>query len=314
MGIGDSLTSGASVGADILSALPEASFRDIAFPIVLASAKGSHRLVHHVRQDRDGTFVENTGRNGYAYTFRIPCINTIRRGPTETWQGKLFPDVYRQLITAFEDRSTGTFKHPIHGERACKAVEWEETIDPEFRGGPTLVVSLAETVDDADADAVGIADTSTFAMAVQAAADLDQTFMGMNPPPDTGTPRGMSLKDFLTFIGSIADQWNLFKAQWEAAIGRVTHQMEGLAAKFGGEPGFSDNTQRLLSALHTAKLQAMLRTVGATSLYVVPKATTLAVVAVRTRNTPAQLLQLNPGLRGRVVVPAITPVRYYGRV
>lgn len=296
---------------DVLAQLLQATWRRIPFPTVLVSSKGSHRITKHARMDRDGERVENTGRNGYVFTARIPCINTLARGPHETWAGgDLYPTTYRLLIAALEDRSTGDLNHPDFGKRKCKVAEWESTLDPDFRGGPTLNVTWCETVDDADGDAVKLASSATFSVATQAAIDLDR-FLYERPGNDTGTPRGQSLTDFLKSIGSLADEWELFKAQWSAAFDRIGYSMGKLAEKFGAEDGFSDNTERLISALHALRYQA-LANAKSTSTYIVPRATTLPTIAIRVRNTVPDLLKLNPALAARPIVPAETPVRYYG--
>lgn len=296
--------------ADVLAQLLEASWREIPFPTMMVESDGSHNVVAHKRCDRSGWRVENTGQNGYVYQFKIPFLNTISPGVNESWKN-LYPDTYRRVLTALEDRTSGPFVHPDYGLRTCKAVDWKATLDPAFRGGPTLNVTLWETVD--TGDAVALESTAVIPIAAAAAADLDAAFLPLDPPPDTGTPGGISLTDFIKSLGNIADEWNLFKMQWEASINRVVHALDVLEEKFGGEAGFSDSTERLISALHAIRLQG-LRAARSTSIYVVPRRTTLPAIANRVKTSVSDLLRLNPTLRiaKTPVVPAQTVVRYYG--
>jgi prophage DNA circulation protein len=296
------------MAADVLAQLLEASWRGISFPTTQVETDGSHNVVQHRRQDRDGWRVENTGRNSYVFRFRIPFINTIAHGDNETWD-VLYPVTYRRMLTALEDRTSGPFQHPDYGTRNCKVATYKTVLDPEFRGGPTMAVELYETVD--DGDAIALDQTSTLAIAAEAAYDLDAEFLPLTPPPDTGTPGGISLTDFIKSLGAIADEWDLFKMQIAASINRVTHALEVLEEKFGGEPGFSDKTERLISALHAYRQQGLQRA-RPVSLYIVPRRTTLAAIAQRLRSSVPDLIRLNPELAASLIVPAQTAVRYYG--
>lgn len=298
----------AALTPDTLSQLLGASWRSLAFPTLMVATKAGHNVVAHRRVDRDGVRVENTGQAGKIYTFKIPCVNTIVPGKNEAWQQPLYPFIYRALLTALDDRTSGTFVHPDFGQRNCKVAEWESTLDPAFRGGPTLAVTLWETVD--DADAVALSATSTQPIAVTAAQTLDAMFLPLKPPPDTGTPGGISLFDFITSLGNLADEWDLMKMQWEASINRVTYQLTQLEEKFGDEPGFSDATERLISALHAIKAKALASS-RSTRHYTVPAATTIPPLAARLGNTLPDLIKLNPSLVKSPIVQPTTLVRYY---
>lgn len=294
---------------DILSQLLEASWRGISFPTLMVRAQGGHNVVPHKRVDRDGWRVENTGRNSYAFNLKAPFINTLTRSPNETWPSQLYPDVYVKFITALEDRTTGDFVHPSYGFRKCKVDTWSEELDPDFRGGPTITVSLLETVD--SGEAISVESTSVIPIAAAAAVDLDNFFYGLDPYPYTGTPDGMTLGEFIRVLGAISDQWELAKQQIEGSISRVIKAFDNLLAKYGNQPRFSDNTQRLISALHAYKNQA-LKQDKPISTYIPPKATTVPSLAKTTKNTTEQLLKLNPKLIKSPVVPANTIVRIYG--
>lgn len=293
--------------ADVLSQLLEASWRGIAVPTLLVETDGGHNVVRHKRVDRNGVRVENTGLDGYVYAFRVPFVNTLARGPNESWVS-LYPDTYRAFMSALEDRSTGVFQHPDYGQRKCKVATFKSVLDPDFRGGPTVNVQLMETVD--DGDAVALADTAVIPIAAAAAADLDAFYYTLTPPPNTGTPRGMTLGQFVRALSSIGDEWNLFKAQVSASFDKVVNAVERIGAAYGAEPGVSDSTNRLVSSLHALRLTALLRD-RPTGHHLVVRPVGLAALAQQLSTTVSVLLQLNPRLAGRAVVPAMTSVRYY---
>jgi len=273
----------------------------------MVHTEGGHRLVAHARVDRNGERQENTGRKSYRFKLKIPFINTIARGKNETWEN-LFPGTYRKMIAALEDRSTGPFTHPIYGSVTCKADSWSEDIDPDFRGGPVLMVEFAETAD--DADSAGVASMSALSIAETAALSLDAIFIPLRPPIDLGTPPGMSLADFVRKIGAIADRIDLMRQQWEAKVFRVIYALETTKGKYENAFGVADNIDRLVSALHELRRQTLVL-VRPTSIYVVPRATTAAALAQRLLNPVAVLFALNSTLAASPIVPAETAIRYY---
>ncbi len=269
---------------------------------------GGHNVAQHKRMDRNGSFCENTGRNSYVFHLKAPLFNSIAKSRNESWTaGKLFPDVYQRLIAALEDRSTGDFVHPIYGTRTCKVGPFDDTLNPGTRGGPEVSFTLIETV---DGDQVSLVQESAVSVGQAAAFEVDAAVAKIIQKPDTGTPGGISLTDFIKSIGSIADQVDLVKQQIGGQINRVISAVTGLGQKFGATPGFSDQTQRLISSLHAQKA-TLLQKDKATRDYLVAKPSTVASIAKRTGQTVKDLLTLNPLLAAVPVVPAEIVVRIY---
>jgi len=273
----------------------------------MVATKGGHRLVRHARVDRNGVRVENTGMEGYVFDLKIPLLNTIAPGLNETWQG-LYPTVYGKLLTALEDRSTGDFVHPVYGSRTCKVNEFTEALDPDFRGGTVLSVQLWETTDDGDAATLSMPSASS--IAVGAAFDLDAQYLPLVPPPDTGTPDGMSLVDFIKWIGTFADRAELYQMQWEAKINKVINAIQTTKEKYDSIGGLADASDRLIAALHALKAQALVLP-KPTSYHVTQRNTTLGALANELKNPVVALMALNAYLGKAAVVPALTAVRYY---
>lgn len=293
--------------ADVLSQLLEASFRGIPFPTLGAETSGGHNLVPHKRVDRNGWRVENTGLNGYSFSLNIPFINTLAKGPGETWRN-LYPDTYRRFLGALEDRSTGDFVHPDFGLRRVKVGDFKSTIDPDFRGGPMVTVNLLETVDEGDAVALG--DTSAIPIAATAAVVLDAKLGALHPSPYPKLTGGTSLGAFVKAIGAIGDQVDLAAQQIEGKVNRVIAGLDKLKTEFSSDGPFADAADRLISSLHAYKRLALVLD-KSTKVHVTPKGSTLATLAVRLRNSTSDLLKLNPALAKALIVPAQTLVRYY---
>jgi prophage DNA circulation protein len=293
--------------ADVLSQLLEASWRGIPFPTLGVETSYSHNIVQHKRVDRNGARVENTGLNSGVFSLRVPFINTLAKGPMETWRD-LYPTTYRKVLAALEDRSTGDFIHPDFGLRKCKVADFHSTIDPDARGGPVVAITLVETVDEGDAVALG--ETSTIHIAAAAAVVLDSKLGKLNPSPYPKLTGGKSLGDFVKDIGAIGDQVGLAAMQVEGKINRVISGLDKLRTEFSSDGPFADAAIRLTSSLHAYKRLALVLA-KPTKVHVTAKSTTLATLAIRLRNSMSDLAKLNPGLVRSLVIPAQTFVRYY---
>ncbi|WP_437767186.1 DNA circularization N-terminal domain-containing protein [Sorangium sp. So ce281] len=295
------------MAADVLSQLLGASWRGISVPAILVTTKGGHGVVAHKRMDRDGWLIENTGRNSAMFSFKIPFVNTITRGPNETWS-ELYPKTYREFTAALEDRQPGTLVHPDYGERLCSTVDWEVVLDPDFRGGPTVQVTWMETADEDKAFA-GL--SSDFAIAASSAVELDN-IVGILPPAQKPNLDGFgSFTEFVRSLQAVGDQIDLARSKAVAKIDRVVSQVRRLEDTYGRvNVGFRDTSNRFISAMHSIQ-QSLATKSTDKGFYVIPKSTTVTSVALRFRNSVTEILSLNPLLAGSPVVSAHTAIRYY---
>ncbi len=297
---------------DILSQLLETTWRGISFPTLMVTSSGGHGLVPHKRMDRNGWRVENTGRNSMTVQLRAPFINTIARGRGESWRN-LFPETYRKVMAALEERSTGAFQHPIYGARTMKAADWKEELNPEFRGGPTLDITFIESVDEGDASALDVA--SALGLAASSALTLDASIASLSPPPDMGLAADgfASFTDFVQQLQAVGSQADLARARVVAKAERVIHAALSLQDTAGRvDTGYRDSAQRFASAVRAAVVT--LATTGATKgFYRVPRRAAVPSIANRLKNTIPEILSLNPVLAGALLVPADTVVQHYKR-
>lgn len=322
--------------ADVLSTLQEASFRGIAFPTISISESGSQDMPQHKSSDRDGAFVEGTGRNPFVYRLNIPCIGgSLARGKTETWDD-LYPGTFQRLRTAYMNRETGPFVHPLYGEIQAKAVEWSAVMNADERGGQFVELTLIETRDDGTTPAFA---TSERAFARSSAADLDAQLATLSPAPvlfET-VDEAQSFLELVDSVSNAANSITIHVDQKLAKVDRAIMKLDNLADTIdraatvlqtdsttntvttigplgAGAARIWTNTQGLKDSLRSIRA----RLTGTTSpktlrTHVVRVPTMLVALAVQLGSTPSDLLGLNPGLsRVRPFVAPSTMIRYYG--
>lgn len=321
---------------DVLSTLQECSFRDISFPVTAIVESFSHDLPQHKAVDRDGAFVENTGRNPFVFTVTIPFIaQTLARGKNESWDD-LYPGRFEQLRTACLDRTTGDFVHPLYGTFKVKASDWKSSLNADERGGQTVEVTFIETRDDAETPAFTPSDRSR---AKSTAISLDAKLGTLNPPPstlnmpDNGESWETVVNDILTQINSKTLQAKQALAKIDrnvAKLGRLADSINRAAEVVTVDVASSVSTnlgrlgpgagsiwtdcQVLRSSLMDVRSKLAANGNKTISTYIVPRPTMLVSLANRLKATPAELLALNPGIpRAKLTIPSNTIVQYYAR-
>lgn len=319
---------------DVLATLQEASWRGIPFPVVSLDEQGSQSMPQHKAADRDGAFVEGTGRNPFVYSLRAPLFaGTVARGATETWTD-LYPGTFLRLRAAWSDRSTGTLVHPLYGAIQCKPAEWKAALNADERGGQSVDITFIETRDDGVTPAFSTREGS-FAQTV--AADLDSQLATLNPAPVvfTANDDATSFLDVVLQLSRIVDGTTLQAQQAIAKVDQTIAKLDklsgsidraadvlsvdpvtGLTKSLGrlgpGSGRIWTNTQALRSTLVDVRLRLGTSTSRAVRTFLVDRPTMLVIIASRLTNTTAEILALNPTVsRARVTIPAQTLIRYF---
>ncbi|MDI3282111.1 DNA circularization N-terminal domain-containing protein [Polyangium sp. 15x6] len=322
--------------SDILSTLQECSWRDIPFPIASIQESGQQDAPQHKRADRDGAFVEGTGRAPFVYKVRgVFIAGTIARGKNETWDD-LFPATFLRIRDAWMDRTTGTLVHPIYGPVRCKPATWDVVLDPEIRGGVFVDMSFVETNDDAETPAFTPSERS-FAKAT--AADLDAQLGTLSPSPEVFAPQDeeQSFSELVDSLTAVVDSTTLQGqraiAKIDAGIGKlqrlsnsinrassvvVTDATTGTTTNLGplgaGAARIWQNCQNLATSLREIRSKLLANTNRDVATYILERPAMLVALSIQLKNTVAELLELNPTLpRARPVIPAYTLVKYYPR-
>jgi len=167
--------------ADAFSALVEASYDGIGFPVTSAPVEGGHDSVEHRAYLRRGSVIEPTGLKAYRGTLVIPLVNTdglVRR------YGTLFPDLLERLRLKFQDRPIGRLVHPLLGPLEAHVASWPVELTAEDRGGARMTLSWVENVASV-ADANFAPDQGDSVEQVQRRADTADAAVAVVAP---GTP------------------------------------------------------------------------------------------------------------------------------
>jgi hypothetical protein len=165
--------------ADIKAEMPLLAWRGIIdIPCRFANVAMSH--VQAARPypylDVDGN--EAVRRNSDIVTAELLFLNTL--------QENLYPDKYRQFITAVRDKKAGLLAHPAHGTMNAVVVSANLTYTAEERAGVTLAVTWKEIREDANTPPTEI-DVPPDAKEVARSVDVQYEFVrGIYPSVDNG--------------------------------------------------------------------------------------------------------------------------------
>jgi prophage DNA circulation protein len=290
--------------------LDEFTFRGIAIPVVHVETSFSQSIVEHKPVDRDGAFVETTGRDPYRVSVTAVFSNHLHPGESSTWEfGKLYPFQYDKVLAAIRDRSLGKLKHPRWGVFDAKPVSWKESIDPMQRSGVTLSIEFVESIKPT------FDTTSSSISATASAAAYDQAITvliakGLPVPPDLD-----SFQDLVNQIKGFIDSGAMFATLALAKINRVLYNIDRLAYSFkSAKDNVTADAQCKGERLYEnviAMQQAVNRSLGAVHTTRLRRATTMAGLVARYGNDLGMLVSLNPHLvNSPPVIPEGTVIRY----
>jgi len=321
---------------DVLSTLQECSFRGLSFPVVSIDETFSHDAPQHKSMDRDGAFVENTGRNPFVFAIVAPFYaRSVARGQSETWDD-LYPTRFERFRDACIDRTTGEFVHPLYGTFRVKAIDWHSSLNADERGGQTVNVTLVETRDDGEEPAFK---ESTRTRMRSIAVDLDAQLATLNPAPVVFTATDAD-DSFLSVVQSITSIVDATTMQSKGALAKIdstvakldrlagsidraanvvtTDALTGVTTNLGrlgpGSARIWTNCQVLKATLREYRHSIAANNNRTVKTFVVSAPTTLVGLSIQLKSTTAELLALNPALpRARPTIPANTVVTYYPR-
>ena len=273
-------------------------------------------LVIHKFVDRDGAYVENTGRAPLQFEATCPFVNTLSPAIGETWSQPLYPTNWRALIEACREGDTGTLQHPELGAITCKVdtviTVWKGT----ERGGPIVTLTWIET-DDSNlnlANALGQPSPVSAANAACANLDAQLGLLDTDVTPDVPTfPNSFSA--LMGQISSMGVQSQLLSFQFGGQVSAIIYQCNALEADLDQEPNalnwpLYQSCEQAKDACFT--MQGNLLVTGQNiSTFTTPVNATIPAIATTLNTNLPMLLNLNPSLALNPVVPAGTVVRFY---
>lgn len=315
---------------DELENFQECSFRGIPFPVSSVGENIQQQLVQHKRIDRDGAFVEATGRNPIVFTLVIPFFNTISRGATETWDN-LYPFTFLSLRAAVkDDRSAGIFVHPLYGQILCKPQTWEAPLQAQQRGGQIVTLTLIETVESSSAE---VGTTKVKNSAKNFAVDLDNFLAELDPPVSFFSQgEGEDFTAVVDKITAVADSTTLQSERIMSLIGSTIRKTEQVVKLVNRATSVAetnpDGTRTVVGTLNAGKSRIEQSAIGLRDelyairksilndsnqfqgVYVTEKPLMMVGLSQILNNTPDELRTLNPTLPS-VRIPEKTIIRYY---
>ena len=319
---------------DILSTLQECSLGGVSFPIASIIEGFGHDTPQHKAVDRDGAFIENTGRNPLEFSIIAPMYaKTLARGKNETWDD-LYPTRYNQLRDVCLKRSTQVLVHPLYGEIQTKVTSWKSSLNADERGGQIAEISVVETRDDGVTPAFS---ASTKSLAYSTAVDLDSQLYALSPPPVifTASDEEQSFLGVITSLNRIVDSGTLRAQRGLAKIDSTVAKLDKLARSIdrGAEvlvfdapsgtslpagrlgPGAGriwTNCQVLKSVMRDLRLSLNVNNNKKIGVFVVTRPMMLVSIASRLRCKVADIIALNPSIsRARLTIAPDTVIRYY---
>lgn len=319
---------------DILSTLQECSLRGISFPIVTIKEAFGHDTPQHKSVDRDGAFVENTGRNPFVFSIVAPFYaKTIARGKNETWDD-LYPARFELVRNACLDRTTAPFVHPLYGTFNVKVTEWESSINADERGGQLVSLTVIETRDDGVESAFT---PSIQSLARSTAIDLDSQLGTLSPSPVvfTSSDKETSFTGVVEALLRVKGNTAVQTTQSLTTIDRTIAKLSVVAASVSRDasvlktdpltsitkniarlgPGAAriwTNCQTLKASLLDIRRTLSDNGSKTISVYIVPSPVMLPILAARLKTTGVELQALNHVIpRIKRQVPTNTAIRYY---
>jgi hypothetical protein len=197
---------------DVLSKFEEAQWRGLAFFHGPMSFGFDHAHAVHAYPDRDGAFIESTGRNPAIYKFTAYFRNGIAGSRL------LFPVKWQEFIGACADRSAGKLQHPVLGEVNVKCRSCQTSWDPMRRDGADVELEFIEASNTED-ELTELLKRNTIGNCVAAARDLDDALGNVDIPelPEAVSPS--LLESMKALSGAFA--------QFKLGLGNIAAQVDG---------------------------------------------------------------------------------------
>lgn len=287
---------------DVFAKYGKAAWRGQEFPCGPMRFSFDHAHTPHLYPDRDGGFIEATGRNPAIHGFTAIFRNGI------LGERLLYPVKWRDFIRAMADRSLGLLRHPELGELKVKPRSCVTAWDVGRRDGVDVEVEFIETSDDADELADLLGQNSPIGACADAARSADQSLNALVSPPELPEKLKPSLLESINKLSG-------FVAQVRLGLGNIQSQISAYTAaidELTGELQAADDPKNydLLAQLDRlyVSILALDETVRAKARPVVPvivrTTTNLAAAAAAFGMSVDDFLRLNPLLATRPQVRA----------
>lgn len=292
------------------SSLDELTFRGIAVPLIKLDTSFSQSHAIHKPVDRDGAYVETTGRDETHISGTANFSNHIFPGESSTWTyGTLFPAQYNKFLNACRDRSIGVLKHPLWGQFGAKCIDFKEHIDPQNRSGVIVDFTFVETIKPTFDNVGTVISASATAVAFDTAVEkaiIDNVALPDDVP---------SFEQMIDGIKGFIDSGALAVHLLVAKVDRVFYELDRVkyalvSAKSNITADLETKAERLYEAAIELRRSLNQGIASRIVSYRVPKDMTIAGLVLKLNNDVATLIKLNPHLVGSGKASQGTIIRY----
>jgi hypothetical protein len=301
---------------DLFAALLELSYKEVSFPYVSIRSELRHDLAIHKFVDRDGAYIEGTGRSPLEFTARIPMLNGLDAGINEHWQRPLYPFVRDNLLRVAVDKSSGTLQHPELGPITCKLERMSWVLEAGVRSGVWVDVTWLETDDTGIDLQQALSNPSPLANCQAAANDLTFQIASIDPNliPQPYVPT-IGFDDMMNAIRGVTDTPTILQKQYAGRVDNFIYECNALEASLNSAASalnwpMIQSAERAKQAAYQLK-STLLAKGKAVGLFTVQKTSTLAQVAAQIPAPIGDLIQLNTAFMNHPLVPASSQIRYY---
>lgn len=278
----------------------------------------AHDLATHLYADRDGGFIEGTGRKPLRFRATIPFLNGTLRG-SDLFKFPLYPDQYEACRTAAALRGTGTLRTPT-GPVQAKLESWKTTSQAEKnRDGVIVEASWVESTDTAEDSDSLFSQPSPISEAINAADEIDTSLAthAVNAHlvqlPTYKTTFADTMRSFQAIGDSISRQ--AAKVSGGGQLGTILYRLKNIEASLNASPRPSNwpllqSISRMRSAIYDIKktIETPKRPV---SVHTTERETTLSTLASELGTPIADMFNLNPAALSKPTVAKGTRIRFY---
>jgi hypothetical protein len=330
--VGGAGTTGAAAGAqnlgsvnDLFDKLLEFKWNGVSVPVEDFDLEIRQDLVIHRYADRNGAYVEGTGRHPVQITARIPFLNTIYPGQQESWPpGALYPQQWRLFVQACLDPTSGTLQHPELGPLNCKIDLARTTWNGKVRSGVIVQATWVES-DDTQASQLesDLLSVSPIGIMQESSSDMDANVATLqaavtaqqNPLP----PLEYSFSDLANIITGVLDYPSLVEMEFEGGLDNVIFQCNQIREAIDLDSSvigpmawpLINEAEQMKDSAYNLALQPSIT--GTRPILSTPlsKDATAAQAAYLVGANIDDFIILNAQLLSLTVIPSGTPVQYY---
>lgn len=285
---------------NVIPSLPPMTWRGIvAPPYDMASASGAHQQAERRFPYIDGASHDNVGRDPFQMPFTLYFLNSLR--------DEVFPDLFLEWQGAFVlDGSSGELAHPIWGKTQARPVSWTIDLSSQRTSGVVMEVVFVETFDESPPGVMATWDVSLVTLAE--AVDAGMAALGIDWP--TGE-RTTSLADLLKQVqGAVFSTRLTITGMANQALGtldRIIDDLDDITdhKKWSVQSNVKELRNRVVDFKN--KFAAKSRK---TYLEEIVTDSTIDGL-VRSHNTVADLIALNPTLMSRPIIRKGTTVMFF---